>query len=63
VAPVQNKEKDSANRRAILNHINKIHSMVNAPSRNTVMRQIVTPPVQSISDSEDDDYFDDYLMN
>lgn len=63
VAPVQHKENERANRRAILSHINKIQSMVNAPSRNTVMRQIIKPPVQSISDSEDDDYFDDYLMN
>ena len=63
LAPRPGKKKIGfSNRQSITQHLQKINSMVNAPSRRTEARRVVveSPP---ISDGSDDEYLDDYLLN
>lgn len=58
-----NKNSSFSNKRTIANHLNKIGTMVNAPSRRVVMNRIPEPNINIVTDSEDEDYLDDYLLN
>lgn len=58
-----NKNTSFNNKRTIANHLNKIGTMVNAPSRHTVMNRVPAPTFNAVTDSEDEDYLDDYLLN
>lgn len=37
--------------------------MVNAPSRRIVMNRVSEPNINVATDSDDEDYLDDYLLN
>lgn len=60
--PPQRKMVSLSNRQSITAHLQKIGSMVNAPSRRVQQRPVI---VQSphISDDSDDEYLDDYLLD
>ena len=63
LAPKPGKKKlGFSNQQSISQHLQKISTMVNAPSRRTqATRVVVESPI--ISDGSDDEYLDDYLMD
>jgi hypothetical protein len=65
IVPLHNnsRNKPSSNQRTIINHLNQIGSMFNAPSRAIPSRNIVPEPNVHNETESDDDYLDDYIYD